>query len=97
MFKLTMHFKHEMIGIWQRFQRNFEFKWNFELTVFELTVPDLYRQHVNYILGDYMHWKVERNSPQKLMLLAQEATVPQDEIIQMLLTGFPLFRTDKIP
>ena len=24
MFKLTMHFKHEMIGIWQRFQRNFE-------------------------------------------------------------------------
>ena len=23
-FKLTMHFKHEMIGIWQRFQRNFE-------------------------------------------------------------------------
>ena len=25
-----------MIGIWQRFQRNFE------LTVFELTVPDLY-------------------------------------------------------
>ena len=37
MFKLTMHFKHEMIGIWQRFQRNFE------LTVFELTVPDLYQ------------------------------------------------------
>ena len=24
MFKLTVHFKHEMIGIWQRFQRNFE-------------------------------------------------------------------------
>ena len=24
MFKLTIHFKHEMIGIWQRFQRNFE-------------------------------------------------------------------------
>ena len=23
-FELTMHFKHEMIGIWQRFQRNFE-------------------------------------------------------------------------
>ena len=30
-----MHYKHEMIGIWQRFHRNFE------LTVFELTVPDL--------------------------------------------------------
>ena len=36
MFKLTINFKHEMIGIWQRFQRDFE------LTVFELTVPDLY-------------------------------------------------------
>ena len=23
-FKLTVHFKHEMIGIWQRFQRNFK-------------------------------------------------------------------------
>ena len=36
MFELTIIFKHEMIGIWQRFHRNFE------LTVFELTVPDLY-------------------------------------------------------
>ena len=24
MFELTIHFKHEMIGIWQRFHRNFE-------------------------------------------------------------------------
>ena len=24
MFELTMHFKHEMIGIWQRYHRNFE-------------------------------------------------------------------------
>ena len=24
MFELTVHFKHEMIGMWQRFQRNFE-------------------------------------------------------------------------
>ena len=23
-FELTMHFKHEMIEIWQKFQRNFE-------------------------------------------------------------------------
>ena len=34
--ELSVIFKHEMIGIWQRFQRNFE------LTVFELSVPDLY-------------------------------------------------------
>ena len=40
MFELTMHFKHEMIGIWQRFQRNFE------LTVFKLTMPDQYRHFV---------------------------------------------------
>ena len=38
-FELTMHFKHDMIVIWQRFQRNFE------LTVLELTVPDLYTNH----------------------------------------------------
>ena len=45
-FELTVHYKHEMIGIRQRFHRNFELseKWNFELTVFELTVPDLYKQ-----------------------------------------------------
>ena len=24
MFELTVHFKHEMIGIWKRFDRNFE-------------------------------------------------------------------------
>ena len=30
-----------MIGIWQRFHRNFE------LTVFELTVPDLYTKNVS--------------------------------------------------
>ena len=30
-----MHYKHEMIGIWQRFQR---IKWKYELAV-----PDLYR------------------------------------------------------
>ena len=31
-----------MIGIWQRFQRNFE------LTVFELTVPDLYHKIIQF-------------------------------------------------
>ena len=36
MFKLTVHLKHEMIGIWQTFQRNFE------LNVFQLTAPDLH-------------------------------------------------------
>ena len=35
-YEIIVHFKHEMIGIWQRFHRYFE------LTVFELTVPDLY-------------------------------------------------------
>ena len=24
MFELTVHFKHEMMGIWKRFQRDFE-------------------------------------------------------------------------
>ena len=38
MFELTIHKMIGMIGIgiWQRFQRDFE------LTMFELTVPDLY-------------------------------------------------------
>ena len=36
MFELTVHFKHEMIG------KKLWIKWNFELTVFELSVPDLY-------------------------------------------------------
>ena len=44
MFKLTVHYKHEMRGIWQRFHRNFE------LTMFELTVPDLYIFTCWYIL-----------------------------------------------
>ena len=30
-----------MIGIWQ-ISEKLRIKWNFELTVFELTVPDLY-------------------------------------------------------
>ena len=44
MFELTMHFKHEMIGIWQIINRNFE------LTVLELSVPDLYTVLIN------AHW-----------------------------------------
>ena len=39
MFQLTVHFKHEMIGILPNIHYNFRIKWNFELTVFELTVP----------------------------------------------------------
>ena len=35
-------YKHEMIGIWQRFHRNFEVSGIYELTVFELILPDLY-------------------------------------------------------
>ena len=43
MFELTMHFKHEMIGIWQKISKKLQIKWNFELTVFELSIPDLYK------------------------------------------------------
>ena len=38
-----MHFKHEMIN---KNPRKLRIKWNFELTVFKLTGPDLYP--VNY-------------------------------------------------
>ena len=37
MFKLTMHFKHETIRIWQRFYKKFELC---DLTEFEFSVPD---------------------------------------------------------
>ena len=37
MFELTIIFKHEMIGLLPNIHSNFE------LTVFELTVPDLYK------------------------------------------------------
>ena len=37
MFELTMNFKHELIGIWQKKSRKLQINWNFELTV-----PDLY-------------------------------------------------------
>ena len=55
MFELTVHFKHEMIEIWQKFQRNFE------LTVFELTVPDLwlYLKHSPVLYIDMHHWLIE--------------------------------------
>ena len=42
MFKLTIHFEHDMIGILAKISQKLQIKWNFELTVFELTVPDLY-------------------------------------------------------
>ena len=37
-----MHFKHEMIGNLAKISKKLQIKWNFELTVFELSVPDLY-------------------------------------------------------
>ena len=41
--ELTMHFKHEMIGKrGEKISQKLRIKWNFELTMFELTVPDLY-------------------------------------------------------
>ena len=39
MFKLTVYFNIEEIGIWQRFETEFELSVN--LTVFELAVSDL--------------------------------------------------------
>ena len=53
MFELTVIFKHEIIGIWQRFHRNFE------LTVFELTVPDLY---FKYGQGTGREWLIRSHS-----------------------------------
>ena len=41
MFELTMHFKHEMIGILAKISKKLLIKWNFQLTIFELTIPDL--------------------------------------------------------
>ena len=41
MFELTVHFKHEMIGFLPNIHSNFELSGTSELTVFELTVPDL--------------------------------------------------------
>ena len=40
MFELTVHYKHEMIGFLPKFKRNFE------LTLFELTVADLYLENL---------------------------------------------------
>ena len=37
-----MHFKHEMIGLLPNIPSNFELNGTSKLTVFELTVPDLY-------------------------------------------------------
>ena len=34
-----------MIEIWQKISKKLQIKWNFELTVVELTVPDLYLNH----------------------------------------------------
>ena len=42
MFELTIIFKHEMIGFLPKISKKLRIKWNFELTVFELSVPDLY-------------------------------------------------------
>ena len=47
MFELTIHFKHKMIGIWQRFQ------WNFELSVPDLYFP--YSSCYEYSAGFYLY------------------------------------------
>ena len=38
MFELTVHFKHEIIGIWQRFIRNFELSGTAVIFTFHETV-----------------------------------------------------------
>ena len=43
MFELTVHFKHDRNLA--KISKKLRIKWNFELTVFELTVPDLYLSH----------------------------------------------------
>ena len=48
MFELTMHFKHEMTGILPNIYSNFE------LTVFELSVPDLYKDYIFMIWNPMM-------------------------------------------
>ena len=47
-----VHFKHEMIGTWQWSHRNFKQKWNFELTMFELSVADLYDCSFGFLEND---------------------------------------------
>ena len=49
MFELTIVFKHEIIGFLPKFQRNLELKLNFELTMFELSISNLYKHF--YIVG----------------------------------------------
>ena len=41
-FKLKVFFNIEKIGIWQSFEKKFELTVWWRLTVFELTVPNLY-------------------------------------------------------
>ena len=42
MFELTVFFNIEKIGVVFKTWSKLRIKWNFELTVFELAVPDLY-------------------------------------------------------
>ena len=49
MFELTVFFNIEKIGVVFKTWSKLRIKWNFELTVFELAVPDLYSPHVEKI------------------------------------------------
>ena len=47
MFELTVFFNIEKIGVVFKTWSKLRIKWNFELTVFELAVPDLYQYNNN--------------------------------------------------
>ena len=53
-----MHFKHEMIGFLAKYSQKLRIKWNFELTVFELTVPDLYNKIRDVLLCQILKNKI---------------------------------------
>ena len=58
MFELTVFFNIEKIGAVFKTWLKLRIKWNFELTVFDLAVSDLYKQmNVN----NYISWNIDDN------------------------------------
>ena len=49
MFELTVFFNIEKIGVVFKTWSKLRIKWNFELTVFELAMPDLYKDLLCYL------------------------------------------------
>ena len=65
MFELTIQFNIEKIGKWAEIWTKLWIKWNFELTVFELTGPNLYLK--THHIGDCMSHQQE-TCHEKLLL-----------------------------